>query len=69
MPFLQAVYSSHRYDWKKFTEHPMTLCDMQTLGIYASLYEPHRYSIRQRNKSTDSPIKQFWSHQPIKETL
>lgn len=64
LPFLQAVYSAHPYDWNLFSSHPMTLCDMQALGLYASRYEPHRYTIRQKTATEDPPIKQFWSHAP-----
>lgn len=67
MPFLQAVYSSHQYDYTDFMAHPMTFCDMQTLGIYANESERHLYSFRQRAPDLDLPITQFWSHLPVEE--
>lgn len=67
MPFLQAVYSAHPYDWKAFMSHPITFCDMQTLGLYANEFEPHVYNIKKRTADMSSPILQNWSHQPIEE--
>lgn len=63
MPFLQAVYCPHRYDWRAFTEHPMALCDMQALGLYAHQHEAHLYAIgRKTSAAIEGPIRQAWSH-------
>lgn len=67
LPFLQAVYSGHQYDWQAFMNHPVTFCDMQTLGLYANEFEPHLYNIKKRTADMSSPITQYWSHQPIDE--
>lgn len=68
MPFLQAVYSAHPYDWQQFASHPMTLCDMQALGIFAHEYEQHKYVFWLRSAApAETAIKQFWSHAPIDE--
>lgn len=67
MPFLQAVYSAHVYDWHAFLSHPVTFCDMQTLGLYASEFEQHLYNLKRRTADMSSPIVQNWSHQPIEE--
>lgn len=67
MPFLQAVYSSHQYDYTNFMAHPMTFCDMQTLGIYASESQAHKYNIRIRTRDMSLPLRQFWSHQSVEE--
>lgn len=67
LPFLQAVYSSHPYDWTQFMSHPVSFCDMQTLGLYASQFERGMYNFKQKTPTTDLPVQQFWSHQPIDE--
>jgi hypothetical protein len=67
MPFLQAVYSTHVYDWKNFLSHPVSFCDMQTLGLFASEFETHQYDIQKRTLASAVPVRQFWSHQPIDE--
>lgn len=38
----------------------MTICDYETLGLYAATYEKDRYAIRHVPK--DWPFKVYWSH-------
>ena len=64
LPFLQAVYSRAIYDWRNFTLHPMTFCDIENLGLYASRFESDKYSIMEL-KDYRSPVTQFWSHGSI----
>jgi len=63
MPFLQAVYSKMVYDYRLFPSHPMTFCDIENLGIYASKFEPHRYEITQMGLTDfDGVVVQRWSY-------
>lgn len=62
MPFGQAVYCNYRYEWTKFMDHPMKLCDMQALGVYAFRNEQHLYRFEQRTAASNCPIRQNWSH-------
>lgn len=66
LPFLQAVYSTHPYNWQKFLEHPMTLCDIELLGLSAHEFEPAKYAFLKRDAVTacqfPDRIRQGWSH-------
>lgn len=62
VPFLQAVYSSHPYDWHNFDNHPMSFCDMENLAMAAQLLERSRYNFIPVNEHEELPVKQFWSH-------
>jgi hypothetical protein len=70
-PFLEALHSDHPYDWRAFLKHPKTFCENQTLSMIATLMEPSRYVIRNRDTLGwfKTPFVQYWSHQelPLKD--
>lgn len=59
-PFDEAVYSEEFFDWTRYEFHPFTFCDLETLGLYANLHEPDRYSFRE--KKSYSVFWDAWSH-------
>jgi hypothetical protein len=58
--FLDFAYSDAPFTAANFLNHPMTLCDYETLGLYAATYEPYRYAIRPVPDKW--PFKVYWSH-------
>jgi hypothetical protein len=53
-------YSDIPFKAANFLDHRMTLCDYETLGLFAATFEPTRYAVRPVVK--DWPFKVFWSH-------
>jgi hypothetical protein len=58
--FIDFAYSDVPFRSENFMDHPMKLCDYETLGLYAAAFESHRYAIRP--VPADWPFKVYWSH-------
>lgn len=65
--FIDFAYSDRPFKAETFMEHPMTICDYETLGLYAATFEKHLYSIRPVPK--EWPFKVYWSHGAFPEEL
>lgn len=59
--FREAVYSGERFDPLNFNNHPHTFVDYDCLGLYADLFEAHRYVFRHASQIPPNPFKQFHS--------
>lgn len=57
---IDFAYSDVPFKAANFMDHPMTICDYETLGLYAASFESDRYAIRPVPK--EWPFKVFWSH-------
>jgi hypothetical protein len=60
--FCDTVYSDVPFEAAKFMDHPMTICDYETLGLYAAKFEPDRYSVIPVPLVSELPFKVYWSH-------
>jgi hypothetical protein len=65
--FIDFAYSDVPFNPRNFMEHPMKLCDYETLGLYAAVFESHRYALRP--VPADWPFKVYWSHGPFPPEL
>jgi hypothetical protein len=65
--FIDFAYSDRPFKAETFLEHPMTLCDYETLGLYAATFESIRYAVRPVPK--EWPFKVYWSHGPLPDEL
>jgi hypothetical protein len=64
--FLEAVRSDCPYDWHRFSEHPMTLCENEMLPMVGAMLEPQRYDIRRLEEANFAGgFTQIWSHAPL----
>lgn len=59
--FFDFGYSDRPYSFDKFMDHPMRLCDYETLGLYAASQEASRYVLKPA-VGKDWPFKVYWSH-------
>jgi hypothetical protein len=57
---IDLAYSDVPFRAENFLSHPMTICDYETLGLYAAKFEADRYAIRHVPK--EWPFKVYWSH-------
>lgn len=62
LPFHDAVYSDKPYDYRSFLTHPKVYCDYEALGLYASKFEPHDYTLVHQPPNDDWPFRVFWSY-------
>jgi hypothetical protein len=62
LPFFDAVYSSHPYDYKSFLTHPKMFCDYEALGLFAIKFEPERYALKHFPRGSHWPLRVYWSH-------
>jgi len=64
--FYAACFSQAYYDWTRYPMHPFTFCDLETLGLYGALYEPHKYYVSDfRSHIWPEPWLDLWSHTPF----
>jgi hypothetical protein len=67
MSLIDLGYSNVPFHPENFMTHEMTLCDYETLGLYAANFEPDRYAIRPA--PAEWPVKVYWSHGPFPAEL
>jgi hypothetical protein len=58
---IDFAYSDVPFKAEDFMDHKMTICDYETLGLYAATYEAHRYAVRPVPKEA-WPFRVYWSH-------
>lgn len=66
--FIDATYSATPFKAENFLGHPMTICDYETLGLYAATFEKHLYAVRPVPKE-EWPFRVYWSHGPLPPEL
>jgi hypothetical protein len=59
---IDLAYSETPFKPENFMTHSMTICDYETLGLYAAKFEPDRYAIFPVSYAKDWPFKVYWSH-------
>jgi hypothetical protein len=59
--FEEVIFSDVPFDPANFAEHPISFCDYDCLGLYASIYEPEKYVFRHAEQLKPNPFKQFHS--------
>jgi hypothetical protein len=65
---IDFAYSDVPFTADTFLSHPMTVCDYETLGLYAATQEEDRYAVRSV-QGYDCPFKVYWSHGPFPQEL
>jgi len=64
--FYAATFSQAYFDWTRYPLHPFTFCDLETLGLYAALFEGHKYALSDfRAHMWPEPWLDLWSHTPF----
>lgn len=69
LPFEKAVYSDVPYNFKNFLKHPKVFCDYESLGLFASKFQPGRYVLQHHQRLVYWPWRVFWSHGDWTPTL
>jgi hypothetical protein len=67
MSLVDVGYSEVPFRPENFLTHHMTLCDYETLGLYAATFEPDRYAIRQA--PANWPFRVCWTYGPMPQEI